>query len=332
MTAHVAREPKDELDTRPVLVTGMHRSGTTWVGHMLCAGDDFIRLGEPLSPVNRQTILKRKVERWYTYIDERNEAPYLRAYEDAMRFRAHPIDDLRRARLGSPRDPGRLVGRWTSFALGRLQGRRVLFHDPFAILSAEWFARRVGCQIVVLVRHPLSVVSGLKRLGWSFDFRNLSEQPALMSGLLAPYGAEIQEAVHSNDIVEQGCLLWRIVYETVRRNLTSHPSISILRHEDLSSDPEGGFRRLYELLSAEYTAKAQATIQRSTNSTNPTELSTSNPDGRRLDSRANLGNWRHRLDDDEVARIVGSTHSAASAFYSEEDVREILARGAPRKG
>jgi hypothetical protein len=106
-----------------------------------------------------------------------------------------------------------------------------------------------------------------------------------------------------------------------------------LRKDDkLASVEPPGFHRLYELLSASHTAKAQETIQRHSSSTNPKRLPKSNPDGRRLHSRANLGNWRHRLDDDQVARVFDSTRSAASGFYSEKDMREILTRGASRNG
>ena len=310
----------------PVLVTGMHRSGTTWAGHMLCAGGDFVRLGEPLSPVNRQTILPRQVGRWYTYVDSRNEAEFLQPYHDALRFRAHPIEDVRRARL-SPRDPGRIVERWGSYALGRAQDRRTLFHDPFAVFSAGWFVGRLGAQVVLLFRHPLSLVSGLKRLGWAFDFRNLSEQRELMDDLLSPYREEIERVTPSQDIVEQGCLLWRIVYETVSRRFSSEPSIHIVRHEDLSLDADAGFRRLYGLLHLDYDEKARATIVKSSSSDNPPELRQDDPDSVRVDSRANLGNWRHRLGDDEVERILESTQSAVALFYSDADVQNLLGRG-----
>jgi hypothetical protein len=331
----VVREVPGELRAqtagrRPVLVTGMHRSGTTWAGHMLCAGDDFIRLGEPLSPVNRQTILTRNVRHWYTFIDSRNEAKYLQSYRDALSFRAHPINDVRRARLFSPRDPGRMLAHWTSFALGRAQRRRVLFHDPFAIFSADWFVRRLDCQVVVLVRHPLSVVSGLKRLGWSFDFRHLDQQPALMNELLSPYRDEIEQAIGATDIVDQGSLLWRVVYGTVLDHFASDPAIHIVRHEDLSIDPAGGFQRLYSTLGATHDAKARATIERNTNSANPTELRETDPDGRRLDSRANLGNWRHRLADEEIERIIEATRPIAETFYPGDEARGFLRMGASR--
>ena len=203
----------------------------------------------------------------------------------------------------------------------------MLFHDPFALFSADWFVRRLDCQVVVLVRHPLSVVSGLKRLGWAFDFRDLTDQGDFMDELLSPFDAEIERTTGSSDIREQGWVLWSMVYETVYPKLSSDPSIHIVRHEDLSLDPEEGFRRLYELLRATFTPEAQRTIAQHSSSANPAELRQSNPDGRRLDSRANLDNWRHRLDDDEVTRIIDATRSVASAFYSEAELQGMLARG-----
>jgi hypothetical protein len=309
----------------------MHRSGTTWVGHMLCAGGDFVRVGEPLSPSNRQTILRHTTSDWYTYIHAGNEAPFLRSYRDALRFRVHPLDDVRRARVLSPRDPGRILERWGSFALGRIQRRRLLFHDPFAIFSLDWFTERLDCAVVVLVRHPLAVVSGLKRLGWDFDFRNLTRQPALLEDLLEPLREQIEQATASKSIVEQGSLLWRIVYSTVHERFASHPAVHVVRHEDLSLEPREGFRRLYEAVGGTYDEQARGTIDQHSSPDNPTELDRADPDARRLDSKANLANWRRRLSDDEIARILETAGPTAENFYPADDFQQILADGAARR-
>jgi hypothetical protein len=311
---------------RPALVTGMHRSGTTWLGHMLCEGGDFVRLGEPFSPVNRQTILPSRVKHWYTYVNSANEDDYTRWFLDAVAFRPHPIHDLRRVRLGSPRDPIRIGSQWASFLLGRLRRRSVLVHDPFAVFSIDWFVRRLGWNVVVVVRHPLSVVSSLKRLEWTFDFSDLLQQPALMSERLEPYRAEIEDAADA-DVIDQGSLLWRIVYESVERDHGSDPSVHVVRHEDLSLDPKRGFARLYELLRLSYDESVKEAIERSTSSANPNEQPLRDPNSVRLDSRANLGNWRHRLDDEEVARIVESTRSVAERFYPGEEMRGATPTG-----
>src|SRR5439155_11436559 len=143
------------------------------------------------SVLNRQTILRSRVERWFTYINEQNEGHYLPFYRDALAFRTHPILDIKRARLGSPRDPYKISKRWASFLLGRVQRRGLLIRDPFAVFSINWFARRLGCRVVVIVRHPLAVVASVKRLGLTFDFRNLLDQPSQMHERLEHFRPDI---------------------------------------------------------------------------------------------------------------------------------------------
>jgi hypothetical protein len=309
----------------------MHRSGTTWLAHMLCGGRDFIRIGEPLSVSNRQTVLPATVEHWYTYITDANGAGYDRWFSDAQRFRLHPLADVKRARLGSPRDPFRIAGRWGSFLLGRVQRRRLIVHDPFAVFSATWFARHMGYRVLVTVRHPLAVVSSLKRLNWSFDFRHLLEQPALMSERLEPYRREMEKAARSSDIVEQGSLLWRIVYDSFTPDRPVDPAIAVVRHEDLSVDPAGEFARLYERLHLSHDGRARSTIEQATSSANPKQQRLDDPDAVRLDSRANLENWRHRLDPAEVERIMERTSDVAERFYPAHELPgEVAVRDSPR--
>jgi len=304
---------------QPILVTGMHRSGTSWVGHMICAGGDFIHVPEPLSVLNRQTILSSKVERWYTYICHQNEGLYLPHYRDALAFRLHPIQDVRKARLGSPRDPLRIPKRWGSFLLGRIQGRGLLIRDPFAVFSINWFARRLGCRVVVVVRHPLAVVGSLKRLGFTFDFKNLLEQPLLMNERLRPFRSEV-EAVAGvpGDVIDHGCLLWRIVYGGVVNDQAHDPSVCVVRHEDLSLSPTRQYARLYDLLGLHFSEKARQMIDGHSRDRNPKEGSLRNPFKVSLDSRANLSNWRHRLDDAEIDRVLTTTRSVAEHFYPNE--------------
>jgi Sulfotransferase family len=297
----------------PVLVTGMHRSGTSWVGSMLCAGGDLINIGEPLNVLNRQTIFPKRVELWYAHITDENEADFLPYYRDALAFKLHPLADLARMRLGSPRDPYRIARRWGDFFLGRAQQRRLLIKDPFAVFSIDWFVRRLGCQVVVVVRHPVAVVSSLKRLGFVFDFRNLLRQPSLMDGRLSRFRPEIEASLESgDDVIGQGSLLWRIIYDSLEP-----PDVRIVRHEDLSLEPVAQCAQLYAELGLELTSEARAAIEASTSEKNPGEVPVRDPFKVRLASRTNLSNWERRLDEAEVERILEITGSVAARYYPE---------------
>jgi hypothetical protein len=286
---------------------------------MLCASRQFIHVPEPLSVLNRQTILPSRVEHWYTYIADENEDLYLSFYRQALAFQSHPIHDIKRMRLGSPRDPVRIPKRWASFLLGRVQRRRLLVRDPFAVFSIEWFWRRLNCEIVVIVRHPVAAISSLKRLGFTFDFGNLLQQPLLMEQRLQRFRPEMEAMLRSpEDVIGHGSLLWRIVYDAVSADQRVVPSMRVVRHEDLSRDPINEYSRLYEALGVPFDERARRTIAKSTNDRNPTEVSRADPFRLRLDSRANLSNWSHRLHPDEVERIVEATWDVAARYYPGE--------------
>jgi hypothetical protein len=286
---------------------------------MICAGGDFIHVPEPLNVLNRQTILPSRVERWYTYISHENEDLYLPYYRDALAFRLHPIQDVRKARLVSPRDPVRIPKRWASFLLGRIQGRGLLIKDPFAVFSINWFARRLGCRAVIVVRHPLAVIGSLKRLGFAFDFKNLLDQPLLMNERLSHFRSEIEAASDGpSNVIDHGCLLWRIIYDGVANDQADDPSICVVRHEDLSLNPTQQYARLYEVLGLHFSNKARQMIDEHSRDRNPKEGSLRNPFKVSLDSRANLRNWRHRLDDCEIDHILRNTRSVAERFYPNE--------------
>jgi hypothetical protein len=283
---------------------------------MLCAGGRFINIQEPLNVHNRQTILRSRVENWYTYITDENEDLYLSFYQDAFAFRPHPIYDIKRMRLGSPRDPIRVPKRWAGVLLGRLQRRRVLLRDPFAVFSIPWFTHRLGCDVVVIVRHPVAVVSSLKRLGFTFDFNDLLQQPLLMDQRLGRFRSDMEAALGSpEDVVGQGSLLWRIVYDLVANDRRTTRSVYVVQHEALSLNPLQEYSQLYETLGLPFDEKSRRIIERFTSDRNPKEVSRANPFRVRLDSRENLDNWRHRLDASEIDRILERTRDVADCYY-----------------
>ena len=117
----------------------------------------------------------------------------------------------------------------------------------------------------------------------------------LMDQLLGSYRAEMELLQRQpGDLIGQATLLWRIIYGTVAHYRVTHPAISVVRHEDLSLGPVIGFRQLYAALGLSFTASVQGVVLSSSKVTNPTELAPGNPHASRLNSRANLQNWKHR--------------------------------------
>ena len=65
-----------------LLVTGIHRSGTTWIGKMLAAAGGLTYANEPLNVIHRQGVLGMEIKHWYTYIIEENKSQYLPAFSE----------------------------------------------------------------------------------------------------------------------------------------------------------------------------------------------------------------------------------------------------------
>jgi Sulfotransferase family len=309
----------------PILVTGMPRTATSWVGKMLEASGALVYVNEPLNPQHppgrSPGVLRADVEHAFQYISEENEQVWLPAFRDTVRLRFHPLAEVRRNHR--PYDLLRAAKYTAGFALGRLRGRRALLDDPYAVFAAPWLARRVGCRVVVTVRDPVATVSSWRRLGWTPRLAELLAQPALVRDRLGRFAPELEAALADGaDGVERAGLLWRVIYGTVAGYRAEVPGLEVVRHEDLSADPVPAFAALYGRLGLPFGPDAERAIVAATSAGSGggamrwsvSAGGVSKTAARRLDSRANLQVWRERLTDEEVARVRRQTADVASLF------------------
>ena len=304
------------IEYSPILVTGAHRSGTTWVGKMLAADVNTAYISEPLNVLHRSGVFRAPVSHWYTYINAENESEYLPAFRELLDFEYHTWLEMKSIR--SRRDFLRMGRDFHTFFIGSMHGQRALLKDPFAIFSTPWFARTLNCQIVITIRHPAAFASSLKRLNWPFDFRDLVNQPMLMRDHLEADRADM-ESIQPDDIIGQSALLWRMIYRFVHSTRDLFPQFNMVRHEDLSLDPIAGYKTLYESLGLTFSEKAKDAILNSSSSENPRELSKKKVHSVKLDSRTNVDNWKKRLTSAEINRIRKMTESVSHWFYPDNE-------------
>ena len=305
----IAKESK-----QPILVTGAHRSGTTWVGKMLAADRGTAYISEPLNVLHRPGVFRIPVNYWYPYICIDNEPDYYNEFQETLAFRYHLKTEINA--IHSRKDTLRMGRDLVSFFLGRIFKKRPLLKDPFAMFSAPWFSNRLDCKIVITVRHPAAFVSSLKRLNWPFLFSNLLGQPLLMNDLLKSFRDEMEQQDRKpEDILGGASLLWKIIYSTVKVYQEKYPDFIVIRHEDLSKNPLEGFHSLYTSLGLTFNQQVERKIFQSSGSENPRELAKKNTHSVRLNSQANLDNWKKRLDSNELDRIRTQTEEITEYFY-----------------
>lgn len=298
----------------PILVTGAHRTGTTWVGKILASGDTTAYLSEPLNVLHRPGVLSLRIPRWYAYICSDNEGEYLPAFKQLLTYDYHLLAEWQSLR--SVHDGLRMMRDVGTFLRGRVFHLRPIIKDPFAVFSLPWFAERLHSTTVVTIRHPGAFASSLKRLNWTFDFRDLLDQPLLMRDYLESYRKRMQGAADSS-VIEQAGLLWAMIYGCIHLVRIKYPSIRLVRHEDFSVDPVPRFRQLYEDLGLEFTPAVERRVVNSSSSKNPSELTPGKVHSVMLDSRASLETWRLRLSSSELDQVRKLTADVAAIYYPE---------------
>jgi Sulfotransferase family len=320
----VTSSPLRPCAPRPILITGSHRSGSTWVGRMVASHPRVGYVHEPFNPEHHPACPVR--HRWHhvTAEDQGRFFAYLRRH---LAFRHAWWKEG--GALRSPRGATRATFRTLVDLWRRLVGVRPLVKDPLAFFSAEWVAEKFEADVVVLIRHPAAFAGSLKRLGWAFGFGQLLSQPRLMEGYLEPFRDELERATRrpSDDVVEHAILAWRVIYHVAREYRRRHTGWLFIRHEDLSLDPEHEFGQLFARLGLDFHPRARQAIREHTSSANPAEVPGQVPQLLRRNSRENVRNWRHRLSPAEVNRVYRGTWDVARFFYSEDELGSGLESG-----
>jgi hypothetical protein len=298
------------------LVTGSHRSGTTWAGRTLNFAPGTAYLHEPFNIHTRSRLMTAIPPNWFHHVTPADEDAYYRAFRHLFGFR-YPLM-ARLAEVRGHRELRRVVSEQRTSWAHRRSRTRPIMKDPLAFFPAEWLARSFGMRVLVMIRHPAAFCSSVMLKGWGFDFSNFQRQARLMGGYLAPFEKEISaELENPGDELSQAILLWNCIHHTMVRYREKNPDWAFVRHEDLSRDPVGGFRKIYADFDLRFSDDVRRGIEETTSQANPAEQIKGSEYKR--DAKANIDNWKRRLSEDEIARIREGTRVMAAHFYSDED-------------
>jgi len=302
---------------KPILVTGSHRSGTTWVGRVLAAAPSVGYLHEPFNLMHRPGQCGARFRHWFTYITPENAAPYYEPIRRTLEFSYDLPAEL--AVVRSPKDALRLGRDFLLFGMAHLRRLRPLVKDPIALFSAEWLASAFHMDVIVLIRHPAAFADSLKRKHWTHPFSHFLEQPLLIRDHLQPFLPEITDyAAHEHDIIDQAILLWRLTHAMIATYRKAHPDWLFIRHEDLSREPEQGFREMCRRIDLPFSARLEAAVADYSGPSNPGGPP-ARGDSFKRDSRAGISHWKQTLSRPEIARIRERTEAIANGYYSDDE-------------
>ncbi len=270
---------------KPILVTGAHRTGTTWFGHMLAA-TGLWHVHEPTAPY------RGCWDQWYSYAPGDRPPPRLeRLISGILRGRD------RRALAMPHADWPVLPLRWLPCPI-----KRVLIKDPIACLASESLHRHFDFEVLALFRHPGAFVESVTRLNW--PSAPLIQQFLADERLMADWFADLRsllESADGSDAVQDAALVHacisRILWGYVQRN----PGMRPVQFEQAAADPMAYFDNLHRQLGL---PRDERTIVRQQQLSAGRQRSKGHrPHDVRRDSSELVNGWRQRLAGAELGRV-----------------------------
>lgn len=255
------------------LVTGVIRSGTTFVGKVLSLPWSVDYFHEPFaggySLPDQQPFCSK-----YVRLDDhgrsakhREQVSHLFHYDFSLDTMHDPRDSRHMKaikRVMGSRGPVYL-------RLGKVNPlhRAVIIKDPLAKLQAEYLYHEFGVKPVIVVRHPVSLAASLKRVGWYPEVKDFASQPQLVEDYFSEDRAFLQRDWPSRLLEAMGH--WRATYKVLLTQAARYPDWHIVTHEALSADPLTEFERLYGALGLPWTPRIARKVQKLTGSDNSAE-------------------------------------------------------------
>jgi hypothetical protein len=290
---------------KPILVTGSHRSGTTWIGQTISQHPRVSYVHEPFNVSHPNPIVGLELDTWFSHYQSSNQKEAIITSFNNL-LRPNPLKNA----VNTCKTAGMDIKtplRFGKHLLFELFSRpRILIKDPIALLSAGWLHEKYGLKVIVMIRNPLAFVGSLKKAGWDFDFENLRKQEILMEGWLNRFAQNIEymctpEGRNDSDLIDRAALLWNILHYVILEYQVQYPEWLFVRHEDISMNPRPEFHRIFDYLGLESDDKILRYIESYTSQINPKEAASTSYQPR--DSKLLLRTWKERLSNQEAERV-----------------------------
>lgn len=258
--------------TTRVLVAGVPRSGTTWVGQVLGHTRSAHYVHEPDNHLVRPEAwwAKRELGSYPALVPGQKAPEYERLFELAFAGgpRNSPLYASARAlhrcvpRAGPKTLPDR-AGRATGSALrlaGALAARRppeervecVVVKSVFCARALEWLASRFAPQVVVVERHPFAVIASWAELGWAHF---LDRDPGAVRHCVEAFG--VKPPLSGTAWIDRAAWHFGFLAMLNGAAIARHPEWQVVRHDALCADPLAGFSNLCARLGLTWTGRAE---------------------------------------------------------------------------
>lgn len=294
-----------------ILVTGTHRSGTTWVGRTLSQPPNVELVYEPFNLETTRYNFEYKFDYWFEHVPTSKKRREIEKVFDQYipnNFLQYPAKICRESGY-SLKTP--LI--FAKYLLLSSNRPRFLLKDPIALLSAGWLYERYDLKVICMIRNPLAFTGSLKKQSWDFDFRNFLQQEELLNTRLSPYKEEMQRVYEKGDFIDRVSLLWNVLNFVILDYQKRYPEWFFMKHGKLARKPVKNFRRMFDYLDLEFTDEIENYIREFTSGKNPMEAKSNKYQPR--DAEQTIEAWRNRLTEEEIERVKEATSKIYHELY-----------------
>jgi hypothetical protein len=255
-------------DCNLVIICGLARSGTTYVGKSLSRAKGIHLINEPLN----KDFGVRGVPKWYPYADW---ADWSDSTDTNKLIRDIIELSARWTRSSPPQYPlitrlsKRLYGGSSGFAWSVLRWKKVFrfpfqilcFKDPFATFAVGHMIHTYNAKAICLTKHPCSLYISQKRRGQEGHIEDLLAQGKLRDRYAGDISADTWKSAmrHAPAGV---ALLWKIMARAITSQAKDHADLSIVRHEDLCVDPAKTIKEICAHFGIAYGRRIEKFIRR----------------------------------------------------------------------
>jgi len=290
--------------TRPIVIVGLPRSGTTWTAEVLARAEGALKVGEPDNEDKHPTAIyaKRRLGRYPALAAGDEDRDYRRLWEWSLS--GAPEDQRDRLahfvlRHGAERrlhEGRRDPFAWVAGTIARhhrpnpTAPARIVAKSIHLQLALDWLVEHFDVDVLVVSRHPANVLASWMEVNLK-DGRNatLETRPDIRRRYTDRWGVPLP----GPDPVER--MSWRIglLVAALEESATRHPEWHHRTHERLCDDPPAEFRQLFDELGLTWTAQADDYLEAKNQPGTGFQL-------KRVASEMSDA-WRQRLDDRHLA-------------------------------
>jgi len=267
---------------RPILVTGVPRSGNTWLARLLALSPGTALAGrEPMNPRGRQYALGGSLDGWTRLTDP---SPYQRFL---LRTAYGGWNPMVFSRFGARQ--------WA----GPLPQTRVVVKDPYALLSLRTVAAATGATPVLVYRHPGAVLASYRRVSWSPRL----DEVAAIAGTpeVRSLGLDLPEVPQGSTPVtahEMG-IFWSVLMELALADAADTNTL-VVSHAELASGGERAGRALADRLQLRWSPAMTAELTKQSSGREVLSGQLHNFDRAPADVAEE---WRAKLSDYEIEAV-----------------------------